>query len=93
MDRWATDDNTFLDDKVPTGNRTTLLSASGTRFPNSASSSTKRIVRMLAPFFDEKTGEHILKMPRRVLLGLFQRKGAKCGLTDQGTINVQRISL
>ena len=61
MDKWATDDNTFLDDKVPTGNRTTLLSVSGTRFPGSASSSTKRIVRMLAPFFDEKTGEHILK--------------------------------
>ena len=30
IDRWATDDNTFLDDKVPTGNRTALLSASGT---------------------------------------------------------------
>ena len=73
--------NTFLDNKVPTGNRKALLSVSGTRFPNSATSSTKRIVRISAPFFDEKTGEHILRMPRRVLLDLFQRKSVKCGRT------------
>lgn len=52
-DKWMTDYNTFLDNKVPTGNRKALLSVFGTRFPNSATSSTKRIVRVSAPFFDE----------------------------------------
>ena len=76
-----TDANTFLDDKVPTRNRTALLSVSGTRFPGSACSSTKRIIRTFAPFFDGKTEEYVLRMPRRVLLGLFQGKCVKCGFT------------
>ena len=81
IDKWMTDYNTFLDNKAPTGNRKALLSVFVTRFPNSATSSAKLIVRVSAPFFDEKTGEHILRMPRRVLLDLFQRKCVKCGRT------------
>ena len=76
-----TDYNTFLDNKVPAGNRTALLSVFYTPFPNPTTSSTKRIVRISAPFFDEKTGEHLPGMPRRVLLDLFQRKCVKCGRT------------
>ena len=76
-DRWTTDANTLLDNKAPPGNRTAPVSVSGTRFPNVATSSTKRIVRVSTPFFNVKTGEYILRLLRRVLLGLFQRKCAK----------------
>lgn len=80
LDEWMTDANTFMDDKVPTGSKTALVSVSGTRFSKSSSSSTKRISKAFASFFDETTGEYFLRMPRKSLVSLFEGKCIKCGL-------------
>ena len=79
LDEWMTDANTFMDDKVPTGSKTALVSVSGTRFSKSSSSSTKRISKAFASFFDETTGEYVLRMPRKSLVALFEGKCIKCG--------------
>ena len=78
IDEWVTDANTFIDDKVPTRDRTALVSVSGARSSMSSSSSTKRIVKAFAPFFNENTGKYNLEIPRRTLLSLFEGRCERC---------------
>ena len=73
IDDWMSDANTFVDDKVPTKDRTALVSVSRAR------SSTWRILKAFEPFLDEKTGRYILDIPKKTLLSLFEGRCVKCG--------------
>ena len=79
IDEWVSDANTFIDDKVPTGGKTALISVLGARSSMPSSSSTKRIIKAFAPFLNEKTGRYTLDIPRRTLLSLFDGRCVKCG--------------
>ena len=73
IDDWVSDANTFVDDKVPTKDRTALVSVSRVR------SSSWRILKAFEPFLDEKTGRYILDIPKKTLLSLFEGRCVKCG--------------
>ena len=79
IDQWMTDANTFIDDKVPTGGKTALISVLGARSSMPSSSSTKQIIKAFAPFLNEKTGRYTLDIPRKTLSSLFDGRCVKCG--------------
>ena len=60
VDDWLTNASTFVEDKVPTGSKTALISVSGARSSKSKSSSAKRILQAFTSSYDESKGEYVL---------------------------------